>query len=81
MELAHVGKQGVLVREEHLRARVIGPGQVAEHQVEPGGALRHVREDPVEAGQLPVHLGCVAAPGRLREGSEVGQDVRKDEPG
>ncbi len=81
MELAHVSQQRVLVREEHLGPGVVGPRQVAEHEVEPGGALRHVSEHPVQPGQLPVHLGGVAGARSLGQRDQVSEDVREDQPG
>ena len=61
-----MGEQRVLVREEHFGPGVVGARQIAQHQVEPGGPLRHVGQHAVQPGQLPVHLRGVAGPHGLR---------------
>ena len=77
VELAHVGQQRILVGEEHLGPVVGGPRQLAEQQVEARRPLRHVRQRPIEPGQLAVGLlGVTGGAGRGQR-VQIGQDVRE----
>lgn len=76
-ELPHVGKERVLVGEEHLGPGVIGARQVAQHEVETGGALRHLVQHGVETAELAVHLLGVARGVGLGQRVQVAEDVGK----
>lgn len=74
-------QQCVLVREEGLRADLIGARYITEHQVEPRGAGGHVRQGRVQPDQLAVHLFGVALGVGRGERDEVIQHVGENQTG
>lgn len=80
-ELTHVREQCILVRQERFGRDLGGAHQVAQHQIEVGGAGRHLRQRRIESAELAVDAVAVGLTVRLGQLVHVGQQLGEHQPG